>query len=81
MVDHDVEITHGAEATAELAAGAGEGLGLLIRQHRIEQICGGFEASGGDAGLVDGIFVELEEGRGGERAEGFDELVHVVAQG
>jgi hypothetical protein len=80
MVDHHVEIAHGAKAAAKFAAGAGEGFSLFNGEDGTEEINGGFEAPGGDAGLVDRVFVELKECSGREFAEGFDEFVHVVAE-
>jgi hypothetical protein len=80
MIDHHIQIAQGAEAAAELAAGAGEGLAMFVGEDGFQEIDGGLEAACGDAGLVDGILVELLQGGWGELAEGLDELVHVIAE-
>jgi hypothetical protein len=81
VAEHDIEIAQGAELLAEFAEGFGDGFLGGAGHHGAEEIEGGAEAAGGDAGLVDGIDVAFVEGFGDEGAEALGELVGVVGEG
>jgi hypothetical protein len=75
---HDVEIAEGAELAAEGSADAIEWAAASAGDNRFDEIGGGFQSAGDDAGIVDGIDIFAGNGGGHEVAEVLDHGVEIL---
>ena len=81
MLEHYVEVAQGAELAAEGAGDAEKWALAAAGEDGVEEIDGGFEAAGGDAGIVNGVDVFALDGLGDQLSQLFYKRVEIVKEG